>query len=80
MVVSIADTGPGITGEVAERLFEPFVTSKRDGMGLGLSISRDIITNHGGSLTAHSRPEGGMLFRFTLPSEPIDEESLTDAA
>lgn len=80
VTVMIADTGLGLSDEGAERLFEPFVTSKRDGMGLGLSISRDIVVSHGGTLTAHSRPEGGMLFRFTLPADPIDEESLTDAA
>ena len=50
------------------RLFEPFVSSKRDGMGLGLSISRSIIEAHEGQLNAEPNPEGGTIFRFTLPS------------
>jgi signal transduction histidine kinase len=49
-------------------LFEPFVSSKHDGMGLGLSISRSIIEAHDGQLTAEPNPGGGTIFRFTLPS------------
>jgi signal transduction histidine kinase len=49
-------------------LFEPFVSSKHDGMGLGLSISRSIIEAHDGKLTAEPNPGGGTIFRFTLPS------------
>jgi signal transduction histidine kinase len=48
--------------------FEPFVSSKHDGMGLGLSISRSIIEAHEGQLNAEPNPEGGTIFRFTLPS------------
>lgn len=65
--VVVADTGPGIPAEVADRLFEPFVTTKAAGMGLGLSISRSIVESHGGRLWAESNPAGGTLFRFTLP-------------
>ena len=65
--IAIADIGPGISGDIAGRLFEPFVSSKHDGMGLGLSISRSIIEAHDGHLTAESNPGGGTLFRFTLP-------------
>jgi signal transduction histidine kinase len=50
------------------RLFEPFVSSKHDGMGLGLSISRSIIEAHDGKLTAEPNPGGGTIFRFNLPS------------
>jgi two-component system sensor kinase FixL len=65
--VSVADTGPGIAPELAETLFQPFVTSKKNGMGLGLSICREIVEAHHGRLTAASRPGGGTVFRLTLP-------------
>jgi PAS domain S-box-containing protein len=65
--VTVADIGPGIHGDVAGRLFEPFVSNKHDGMGLGLSISRSIIEAHGGQLTTAPKPGGGTIFRFTVP-------------
>lgn len=65
--VSVADTGPGIAPEVLERLFQPFMTTKPQGMGVGLSISRSIIEAHGGRIWAEANPGGGALFRFTLP-------------
>ncbi len=65
---SVADTGPGIDATMIEQLGMPFLTTKHGtGMGLGLSISRRIIEAHGGTLTAANRPEGGAIFRFTLP-------------
>lgn len=66
--VVVADIGPGISGDIADRLFEPFVSNKHDGMGLGLSISRSIIEAHDGQLMAEPNPGGGTIFRFTLPS------------
>jgi PAS domain S-box-containing protein len=66
--IAIADIGPGIPGDIAGRLFEPFVSSKHDGMGLGLSISRSIIEAHDGKLTAEPNRGGGTIFRFNLPS------------
>ena len=65
--ISVADTGPGIIPEVADRLFEPFVTTKKTGMGLGLSICRDIVEAHHGRLTTAPSPEGGAVFRISLP-------------
>jgi len=65
--VSIADTGPGIDEEIRSRLFEPFVTTKRHGMGIGLSLCRTIVEAHGGQLWAEPGPNGGTVFRFTLP-------------
>jgi two-component system sensor kinase FixL len=65
--VCVADTGPGIAPEVLERLFQPFMTTKPQGMGVGLSISRSIIEAHGGRIWAEANPGGGALFRFTLP-------------
>jgi PAS domain S-box-containing protein len=69
--VAVADIGTGISGDVAGRLFEPFVSTKHDGMGLGLSISRSIIEAHDGQLTAGPNPGGGTVFRFTLPSDGV---------
>ena len=75
--VIVKDTGSGIAPEVAEQLFQPFVTTKRQGMGVGLSISRTIIDAHGGSIRAEPNPEGGTIFRFTL--RRVDEEEAADA-
>lgn len=66
--VEVADTGPGISDEVAPRLFQPFVTTKANGMGIGLSISRRIIESHGGELTVSRNGAGGATFAFTLPA------------
>jgi two-component system sensor kinase FixL len=65
--ITVADTGPGIAAEMAERLFQPFVTTKKSGMGLGLSICREIIEAHEGELSVASRPSGGTVFRIALP-------------
>jgi signal transduction histidine kinase len=65
--VSIADTGPGLPLDIRAKLFEPFVTTKASGLGIGLSICRVIIEAHGGRLKAEDNPEGGTIFRFTLP-------------
>jgi two-component system sensor kinase FixL len=68
IAVSVADTGAGITPDMAPRLFQPFATTKRQGMGIGLSISRTIIESHGGHIAAQPNPGGGTLFRFTVAS------------
>ena len=65
--VRVSDTGPGLAAEVVERLFQPFITTKKAGMGLGLSICREIVEAHGGRLAAEPNPTGGVIFRFTLP-------------
>lgn len=70
--VRISDSGPGIAPEIADRLFRPFVTTKSAGMGLGLSICREIIEAHQGSLAAIPNPSGGTVFRLTLPMPPRD--------
>jgi two-component system sensor kinase FixL len=68
--INVTDTGPGITPDIAAHLFQPFVTSKAQGMGVGLSVSRTIIEAHGGKLWAEPRPGGGTIFAFTLPGSP----------
>lgn len=64
--ITVADTGTGIAPEIASRLFQPFVTSKKTGMGVGLSISRTIVESHGGRIRAEARPGGGTIFHMTL--------------
>ena len=65
--VQVSDTGPGLAEEVLKQLFQPFVTTKAKGMGLGLSISRSIVDAHGGRLQASSNLAGGVTFSLTLP-------------
>jgi two-component system sensor kinase FixL len=68
--VAVRDTGPGLAPLVRQRLFEPFVTTKANGMGIGLSVCHKIIDRHGGRLWAEDNPVGGTVFRFTLPAAP----------
>ncbi len=72
--VSIEDTGSGISEALAPQLFQPFVTSKKTGMGIGLSICRTIIEAHGGRIWFEPGADGGTIFRFTLPNAEIDDE------
>jgi two-component system sensor kinase FixL len=64
--IIVSDTGPGVPEEVAARLFQPFVTTKTSGMGVGLSICRTIVEAHGGRIWMEPAPEGGSRFMFTL--------------
>ena len=64
--VSIADTGPGVEPEIAAQLFTAFVSSKSEGMGLGLSICRTIVEANGGRIWYEPGKDGGALFHFTL--------------
>jgi two-component system sensor kinase FixL len=72
--VGVADTGPGLPPLVAERLFQPFVSTKEDGMGVGLSICRTIVESQGGRIWATANPEGGTTFHFTLPAAEAGAE------
>ena len=74
--ISVADTGSGISDAVAAQLFQPFVTTKETGMGVGLSICRTIVESHGGRIWAENTPQGGAMFAFTLQTvaEQDDED------
>jgi two-component system sensor kinase FixL len=75
--VTVSDTGSGISPEIADQLFQPFITTKRTGMGVGLSISRTIIEGHGGRIWVEDNPGGGTRFCFTLTA--VGQQELYDA-
>jgi len=77
MTVCVADTGAGISQDFSQHLFQPFMTTKREGMGVGLSICRSIVEAHGGRIWAEPNPGGGTIFRFTL--QTITNEEMSDA-
>jgi two-component system sensor kinase FixL len=73
--VDVSDTGPGIKEGAETQLFQPFFTTKRQGMGVGLSISRTIIESHGGRIWAEPNPGGGAAFHFTLRAVKAEAEN-----
>ena len=77
-VSRVSDTGPGVAGHQLEDVFEPFVTSKPQGLGLGLAVCRSIVTAHEGTLWAENNPDGGASFCFELPC--LEIESLAPTA
>lgn len=68
LIVTVHDSGPGISPEIMTRLFDPFFSTKSGGLGLGLSISRSIMARFGGELLAENHPDGGAVFRMVLPA------------
>ena len=73
--VEVQDTGPGLDPEELDRLFQSFYTTKPDGIGMGLAISRSIAEAHGGRLSAAPNKPHGAVFRLTLPVEEEATES-----
>ena len=71
----MTDTGPGIPSNVLKEIFTPFMTTKRRGTGLGLSVSRRIVEDHGGWITAESPAGQGATFRVFLPLEPSNHQT-----
>jgi signal transduction histidine kinase len=69
VIVRVCDTGSGVEPAKVERLFDAFYTTKSDGMGLGLTISRSIIEAHGGRLWAEAASPSGAIFQFSIPGE-----------
>jgi len=72
--ISVIDNGPGLPEEVQAKLFQPFVSTKRSGMGVGLSICHTIVTAHGGRIWAEPNSGGGTIFRIALPVAPEGSE------
>jgi C4-dicarboxylate-specific signal transduction histidine kinase len=79
-LVTVADRGNGIPQELLGKVFEPFVTTKERGIGLGLAVSRRIIREHGGKVVAGNRPEGGAVFVVELPLVEIPASASRDPA
>jgi two-component system, NtrC family, sensor histidine kinase HydH len=80
VLLRVADSGPGIPGDVLDHVFEPFVSTKPTGTGLGLSISRRIVEEHDGTIRVQNRPEGGACFTIRLPARPAEIAHHADAA
>ena len=72
LVVDVQDTGPGIPEIVRAHLFQPFVSSGKNGLGLGLALSRQTLLDHGGDLWVENNANGGALFRLRLPGSRCD--------
>ena len=68
VLVEVLDSGTGIAAEKLESIFDPFITSKPEGLGMGLSICRSIIERHGGKISAANNPDRGATFSITLPA------------
>jgi signal transduction histidine kinase len=66
----VEDSGPGLAEEEYERIFQPYYTTKLQGLGMGLAICRSLIAAHGGQLTAGASPLGGARLQFILPATP----------
>lgn len=72
--IAVADTGRGLSAQLIERVFDSFFTTKNEGLGIGLSLSRRIVEAHGGRLWAETNESSGAVFKFTLPAEGVKRE------
>jgi C4-dicarboxylate-specific signal transduction histidine kinase len=68
VLIIVRDRGPGLTEGSEDQIFEPFVTTKPSGMGMGLAVARSLVDNHGGSIRAANHPEGGAIVTITIPA------------
>ena len=73
VVIRVEDSGPGLPPGIQDQIFEPFISSKDAGLGLGLSISRRIVETHGGTIAARTRRPGGAVFTVHLPPAPVSQ-------
>jgi C4-dicarboxylate-specific signal transduction histidine kinase len=80
VTITVADHGPGVSSHLGDAIFHPFVTTKRDGLGVGLAISRTIVQSCGGTLTYRDNPAGGAIFAVELPVAKDDSEQEEAAA
>jgi signal transduction histidine kinase len=80
IAIEVEDTGPGLSPELTDRIFDPFVSTKETGLGLGLSICRRIVEAHGGSIAGDSRPGGGAYFTVRVPAAPYEASSQNESA
>jgi signal transduction histidine kinase len=78
VLVSVQDTGIGLVPEDLTRVFEAFYTTKAEGMGMGLSISRSIIEAHGGQVWPSANDDHGVIFRFTVPMDAVDDSDTAE--
>src|SRR5262249_46262107 len=69
ILLLVKDTGPGIDPEILPKIFDPFITSKHTGTGLGLTITHDILEQHHGHIQAENDPQGGAIFKVWLPMD-----------
>jgi len=76
--IIIADTGPGVPKDLGDRIFEPYVSTKDTGIGLGLAICRRIVHSHGGDIVASNSPEGGAAFTVRLPTSALSDQHCTE--
>ena len=80
VIIRVTDSGPGIPNDVADKLFQPFHTTKRSGMGMGLSICQTLINANGGQIWAQTSADGGASLCFSLPiALPTSDQALNDA-
>ena len=74
-LLSVTDTGFGIPPSILPFIFDPFITNKKRGTGIGLTISHDIVVKHNGRIAAENNPQGGAIFKVWLPIQPASSES-----
>jgi C4-dicarboxylate-specific signal transduction histidine kinase len=73
--IAVTDHGHGVSAQLGDNIFHPFVTTKRDGLGVGLAISQTIVQSYGGTLSYSENPAGGAVFAVDLPAEPARESA-----